>query len=202
MSALPPLFLAAVFSMVPTGALLATDRLNVSVCNQGHLSESFIARAESEVEFIFRSMEIQVVWARCQEEITTEQAIPGLRFIIRLRSDDPPKTSGQASLDAMGRAFASAQGEGYLADIYDKGVRRFAEVYQTDSDGLFGCVIAHELGHLLLGPGHSPQGIMRARWVSNDALAVKQRWLKFTMAERTRIRRSLQVRNSAQTVSR
>jgi hypothetical protein len=33
---------------------------------------------------------------------------------------------------------------------------------------ILGYVMAHEVGHLLLGPGHQPTGIMGARWNRDD----------------------------------
>jgi hypothetical protein len=51
--------------------------------------------------------------------------------------------------------------------------------------------MAHELGHLLLGPGHVPGGIMRAGWKSGDLDAVRKRSLKFNPAQSARIREAL-----------
>jgi predicted metalloprotease len=188
-------------AMFSAGTLYAAERMNVSVCNQGHFPEPLIAQAEAEADTVFRSMDVEVVWAKCQGEVSIEEAGRGFRFVIRLRNDHPPKASGPASLDAMGRAYVSAPNDGYMADIYYKAVQEIAERHGTDADGLFGYVIAHELGHLLLGPGHSPHGIMHAPWNNSDAMAVKQRGLKFTATQQERIRRNLQVRNSAKAVS-
>lgn len=41
-------------------------------------------------------------------------------------------------------------------------------------------VIAHEIGHLLLGRGHAVSGIMRARWTRRDWELVGQRRFNFT----------------------
>jgi predicted metalloprotease len=188
--------LVAMFAMYSVSTLFAAERMNVSICNQGHLPEPLIAQAETEAAIVFRSMDVEVAWAKCQDEVATEEAGRGLRFVIRLRNDHPPKASGPASLDAMGRAYVSAPNDGYIADIYYKAVQEIAERYGTDADGLLGYVIAHELGHLLLGPGHSPHGIMHAPWNNSDATAVKQRGLKFTSTQQERIHQTLQARNS------
>ena len=39
---------------------------------------------------------------------------------------------------------------------------------------------AHEIGHLLLGDAHSPQGLMKATWGANDFLAMSQNDLHFS----------------------
>ena len=189
--------LVAMVTVLSAGSLFSAERMNVSVCNLGHLPESFIAQAESEADTAFRGMDVEVVWAKCQDEVATDEVDRGMRFVIRLRNDRPPKTAGLASLDAMGRSYVSAPNAGYLADIYYKAVEELAQRYGIDEDGLFGSVIVHELGHLLLGPGHSPHGIMHAPWNTADAIAVKQRGLKFTASQQTRIHRNLQARKAA-----
>jgi hypothetical protein len=194
--------LFAMLALFSAGSLFSAERLSVSVCNQGHLPESLVAQAEAETDLVFRSIDIQIVWAKCQDEVATDEAERGFRFVVRLRADAPPKTAGQTSLDAMGRSYVSTPNQGYIADVYYKAVEQIAERYGTDTDGLFGYVIAHELGHLLLGPGHSSNGIMRAPWNSGDAVAVKQRGLKFTASERAKIQQNLRARNSARAASR
>jgi len=62
----------------------------------------------------------------------------------------------------------------------------------ADSDSVIGCVMAHELGHLLLGPGHVPDAIMRASWGTGDLEAIRRRRLVFNRAQNTVIRRELQ----------
>jgi hypothetical protein len=39
---------------------------------------------------------------------------------------------------------------------------------------------AHEIGHLLLGDAHTPQGLMKATWVANDFLAMSQNDFHFS----------------------
>src|ERR1700729_985002 len=102
--------LATMLAMVLAPALFCAERMNVSVCNQGHLPASLVAQAEVEAALVFRSMGVDVVWANCQDEVATEQAERGRRFIIRLRNDKPPKTAGLASLDAMGRSYLPETG--------------------------------------------------------------------------------------------
>jgi hypothetical protein len=55
-------------------------------------------------------------------------------------------------------------------------------------------VIAHELGHLLLGPhAHTGLGLMRPVWTRTDVVCgVAQGQFRFSAAEGERIRRRLQ----------
>lgn len=186
-------FIAALV-LFPAMSLWAAERMNVSVCNQGGFPESLIAQAEAEAAQVFRAMDVEVVWGNCQQEVGTDEAERGARFVLRLRGGTPPKTAGQSSLDAMGRSYVSSPRNGYLADVYERAVKDFAAEHRADQDELLGAVIAHELGHLLLGPGHSPHGIMRAPWNTADAIAVTERGLRFNGPQQARIKLNLQER--------
>ena len=60
-------------------------------------------------------------------------------------------------------------------------------------------IIAHEIGHLLLGPdSHSAAGIMTARWKSRDLVAICQGGLTFTRQESERIQAEVRKRQAQQ----
>lgn len=57
---------------------------------------------------------------------------------------------------------------------------------------LLGALMAHEVGHLLIGPGiHSPTGIMKAHWGSRDLLLIRQGRLAFLPSDAAQIRARL-----------
>jgi hypothetical protein len=184
-------------AILSAGTLSAEERMNVSVCNLGNLPESVVAGAKAETEAIFRYAEVRIEWKGCDEYRASGAAdVPW--FIVRLRNDKPPKSAGDSSLDAMGKAFLDREREeGYLTDANFKAVQELAERHQVDADELLGCVMAHELGHLLLGPGHVPGGIMQAHWSGNELQALRQRRLKFNHAQRERIQSELRSRSEA-----
>ena len=78
-----------------------------------------------------------------------------------------------------------------MADAYFKAVQNLAKWQQADPGALLGCVIAHEIGHLLLGPGHTKDGVMRSGWNAHELKALRQRWLRFNQEESARIRYQL-----------
>jgi len=57
---------------------------------------------------------------------------------------------------------------------------------------LMGYVIVHELGHLLLGPGHTAEGVMQTGWNESELHALRQRWLRFGKKLESRIHQVLQ----------
>jgi hypothetical protein len=57
---------------------------------------------------------------------------------------------------------------GDLASVSFRRVEEEAAEFGVQPYEVLGPAIAHELGHLLLGPGHSHTGIMRAQWRRED----------------------------------
>ncbi|HTP88998.1 MAG TPA: hypothetical protein VMJ34_18735 [Bryobacteraceae bacterium] len=172
--------------------LLAGQRMNVSVCVQGHRSQKAVTKAEIQVARLFRSMDIEIVWSGCDAGPIGEEAARSHWYTIRLRDGLPVGTPDSASLDTLGQAFFTDNGTSYLAEIYYEASDALALRKQIEPEALLGCVMAHELGHLLLGPGHAPSGIMRSGWSSHDLDSIRAGWLKFSPDESVRIRQRLQ----------
>jgi hypothetical protein len=170
---------------VLTRSVLA-QQIQVSVCNGPRaLAESVVRRAKAEVQAVFRLSKIGIEWLDCQNLAGSHP------FVVRIRADRPPGTAGPLSLDAMGRAFLAKDGGGYIVDAYIQSVREIGDYYQADIAVLLGVVIAHELGHLLLGQGHAPSGVMLSRWGSAEVKALTQRRLTFTREQRAKMQRLL-----------
>jgi hypothetical protein len=75
--------------------------------------------------------------------------------------------------------------------FYDQ-VKEAAVQTRLSLPQILGNVIAHELGHLLLGVhSHSGSGVMHARWSREELLAADLGELSFSNSERTRIRNSV-----------
>jgi hypothetical protein len=51
--------------------------------------------------------------------------------------------------------------------------------------------MVHEIGHLLLGPGHTVAGVMRAKWKFQDFDQVRKQWLTFDAGQRIRVQATL-----------
>ncbi len=178
----------AVLSATP---MLASERMTVSVCTEGRLSEKVAVGAEVEAAALFHLMDIEIVWAKCEAGLEGDAAAQEHWFTIRLRDGRPFVAPGLLD-DTLGEAFLSDDQTGYIADVYYEAGEALASSKQIKLAALLGCVMAHELGHLLLGPGHAPHGIMRAAWDLEDLAAIGRGWLKFNRAEGARIRQVLQ----------
>ena len=99
--------------------------------------------------------------------------------------------------EVFGLAAEGGEGE-FACDawvFYDK-INAAAEQTGLGLPQILGAVIAHELGHLLLGANsHSKIGLMRAHWSREVLLAADLGELGFSDAERDRIRNSILARS-------
>jgi hypothetical protein len=69
----------------------------------------------------------------------------------------------------------------------------FSVGYEHARATVLGHVIAHEIGHLLLGPGkHSLAGLMSARWSENEIKQLAKGYLPFAREEASLIRSRLE----------
>jgi hypothetical protein len=143
--------------------LTAGQPMNVAVCNRGDVRGSVIADAKAETELVYRSAGVEIVWHECDAFPPAAGQAHDPWFVIRLRTDKPPQKLGPASLDVMGKAFVEDAG-GYMADAYLQAIQATSELHHAESGVLLGFVMAHELGHLILGVGHTPDGVMQAAW--------------------------------------
>jgi hypothetical protein len=77
-----------------------------------------------------------------------------------------------------------------LATVYYDYLARFAgDDRALGLPMILGCAIAHELGHLLLGPNrHSNEGVMLPEWSSRQFRLARMRELSFTQEESCVIR--------------
>ena len=168
---------AVMLTLCSAEFLFAGQQMSVYVCNIGNVRESIIANAKAETEAVYRWAGVGIVWRECGEFSTPASQALEPWFVIRLRTDKRPRTVGPASLDVMGKAFVTDAGAGNMADAYYEAIEAFAERYQGDAGVVLGFVMAHEISHLLLGPGHAAGGVMRSAWSRREMQALRQRWL-------------------------
>jgi hypothetical protein len=91
--------------------------------------------------------------------------------------------------EVFGVAFLSAEGTGCYSDVfYDRAMELHAN-WNVDLADILGNVMAHELGHLLLGSNsHASMGIMRAHWQGEDLRRLSRGNLLFTNEQADQMR--------------
>lgn len=179
-----------VLALISAGMLCGGERMSVSVCNFVGLSKTGLARAEAEAAMVFDLAGVEIEWESCGEQPTGARL--GINwFTIRLREYKPTVAHRRGSPDAMGTVFLSEDGDGYRADCFYSQIQNLARQRQADASSLLGQVMAHELGHFLLGPRHSRNSIMRAEWIIDKRAGMRQQWVRFTRTQGKRMRQRL-----------
>ncbi len=112
---------------------------------------------------------LTVDWVDCALPGRCDTAIAQLEFEVLVRKGTPPKPGKGRGVEAMGHALLPLDEPGCYVVAFYGNVQRITENTGTIGAGeLLGCVIAHEIGHLLLGPQHVQGTIMKGQWNESD----------------------------------
>ena len=182
---------AAVFHHVEsTHSRPADEEVTVSVYNDAQVPLDILARAEQQAAKIFLRAGLDVTWLRCTHINSGVRAaacngfdVPG-HVAVRIIAHTPSSKSDAA----FGVAFLAPDGTGRYSDVFWKRAQGLHANSNVDLGGILGCVIAHEMGHLLLGSNaHAISGIMRARWESDELHRIAMGTLMFLPEQRERM---------------
>jgi hypothetical protein len=158
----------------------AVSSIAVRLYSDVQLSTKTLAQAEQEAVRIFRQAGVETVWVQCKPSPSPSdrrcQIPPGQKFLV-LRI--VPKAL-KAADSIFGMAFLS-EGRGTYSDVFYDSVEKLHQECGASVPRVLGHVMAHELGHLLLGSNaHAEIGIMRPRWYGEQLHAVERGTLFFT----------------------
>lgn len=182
--------------------VVATDSfLRFRVYNYARVDAASLANSEKVAEQIFSNVGLRVEWVDCPLSAATASKYPSCpadiatyEFVLRIL----PRTMAiklQPSGDFLGFAHPCPPTERAcpLTVFYDRIERLTEKGYRGDR--ILGYAIAHEVTHLLIGPGHSQEGIMRHEWTAQDLQRIS--WgmqLDFSATERSQLRGAFQNR--------
>ena len=162
----------------------SAQTLLIRLYDYSNLSAKETVRLTETADLAFANSGIHVVWSRCRGALA---AVPGTtceaemqinEIVVRLLPDGP-RSSHDGS---MGQTIVTAEG-GYYASVFVPSVRAQAAGFGIAFDLLMGYAVAHEVGHCLLGPGHSYAGLMRGEWNRQDASEMSRLSLHLTKQE-------------------
>lgn len=164
--------------------------MHVHVYDYAPMPASVLAGAEQQVDMILLAAGVNVTWEvstpptdPSKAKPTSPRPLHAASVELRIVPRFDPK-AGFLRYDAMGFAVSPETVTVSLAWVEKLASLGIAEEYQV-----LGVAMAHEIGHLFLGPNsHSPSGIMRAGWKEDDLLKASQARLTFTPDEARRIR--------------
>lgn len=185
--------LGCVLCGVSEAATVPSTEVRVAVYNDARVEEEVLERAQEIAAGIYARAGVTLVWSRCgkQNSLATPReprscSEPGT-FSVRVVSK-----SLSLREESFGVAFLGSDGVGTQADVFYAGIVRIRQ-YSTSGDAtILGHVMAHELGHLLLGMNaHSRSGIMQARWTSSELRQMELGGLVFNDGESVAMRSRL-----------
>ena len=169
---------AAVAVFVTIAKIAAAEPLHpltisLQMTNEARVPAHVLEESQDEVTRIFSRAGLTVRWTDTAPRFTVQIVPQVLGY-------------GRAGSTVMGVALRGANSA--KAQIFFKQVQDFARLHRIDTGSVLACVIAHEIGHLLLpGTAHSPTGLMQAQYdralVHNAATGS----LTFTDAQAARI---------------
>jgi hypothetical protein len=176
-------------------------QLRVFVVDDAAISRRTLLEAERGAGRVFGMAGVDVSWVTCERRLPLskthclEDAQNG-DLILRIVPNALTYTS-----EVFGVSFLDEAGQGTYADVFLTPIEQMTALDRELSlDAILGDVIAHEIGHLLLGNhAHSVQGIMRARWQADQLHGLSAERLFFTTDQAAQLRnnvRSLRKRGS------
>jgi hypothetical protein len=165
----------------------------VFVYNHASVSNQIVSGAEKEASRVFRGLSLEVTWINCLTRHPDATTRLELMSTTGLFIGIVPRAV-KLSDAVFGVAFLGSDGKGRYADVFFESVRRLgAEEADVGEARVLAYVMAHEIGHLLLGSNaHSEVGIMKPRWSAIELRKIEMGKLAFTPIECEKIHRRLE----------
>jgi hypothetical protein len=176
-------------SMMPLSAQ-SPGGLTVRFYNSANLSIRDVERAQQVAEPILRDAGLDVLVRHCGGPTTVDRIIDRCHDLLRpgdvvVRLIDAPKYQLALGPHVFGVAhLVRGTGGGRLATLYSNRIIEAAARVKVETGTLLGRVLAHEVGHLLLGTNaHGETGLMRADWTDEMLHRGEARDWRFSIGE-------------------
>ncbi len=163
----------------------------VQVYNWAAVAPQTLAAAEDQAARIFREAGVAVSWLSCPLTIPEAQAnpiciepCPPSRFVVRIIPEVPTDRANTS----LGVALSEG---GIYATIFYPHVAEYTREGIATSSQILGHAMAHEMGHLLMGPvPHTRFGLMRGKWAAEDLRSMRMGALRFSPQQSAVIRQA------------
>lgn len=190
---------ALVATMPPAGVRAESSvPLTVRLYNTSGIPASELAAARRAAESILRDIWPDVVFRHCGHAVPSRDRIDPCDDSLKpsevvVRVINAPAFNATLHPDAYGVTYVVREtNRGWLATVFSDRIDQAASRVGVEPGTLLGRVMAHEVGHLLLGSSyHGDAGVMIAEW-TDGMLARKGVEWRFSMFEAARMRRVLE----------
>ncbi len=166
--------------------------ITVRVFNYAGVAERIVAAAKKQAGRVLRDVGVHALWIDCPTSLAELQINTACRgsaasteLVIRIapRSQNPRYRLGFAALPTEKGKVASQ------ASVFFEAAEQLATGHPTSMAQMLGYILAHEIGHLLLGEGsHSGKGIMRTPWRKQEMERAAEGRLGFTAKQAKRMK--------------
>jgi hypothetical protein len=170
-----------------TSASCSAQTLVIRLYDYADLSAKQTVRLTETTGLALAGSGIPIAWVHCRGALvvapgtTCPTELLANEIVVRLVPDGPPTSNGDRT-QHLSHTIADADG-GHYASVFVPAVRAQAAEFGMGFDLLMAYAVAHEVGHCLLGPGHSSTGLMRAAWNRKDAEEMSRLSLHLTKQE-------------------
>jgi len=182
----------------PPNTEKGTWAITLRVYDYAHLNPSTLSDAEGEATRILAQADVDTRWvlwsgppADGDYSPNRQSACQANSYILQIM----PKAMVAAleeSPDSLGFTLLYNTGESVMASVFYDRISKLSSGPRAATPVLLGRVMAHEIGHLLLGAkAHSPSGIMRAHWSDHDFTMGGRAELNFTAEQSRRMKTRL-----------
>lgn len=167
---------------------------------------SVLLEAERAVTGILEKAGVETVWVDCPRDDASPRNLACVasadptHLILRVLPDSMSNRFRQVPGDAMGFAMLGERFNCNAWIFYDR-VKDLSLKKHLALERLLGAVIAHELGHLLLGENaHANTGLMHACWTHRELLEIECARIIFSDTESKRIQSGVIARYEAKSL--
>ena len=166
--------------------------LTVRLYNTSGIPSDQLAAARDAAEGILRDTGITVTFRLCGARAggtdSCDESLKRSEVVVRIIG--APPFNATLHPDAYGVTYIVKEtNHGWLATVFSDRIRAASERVGVDPGVVLGRVMAHEIGHLLLGIDyHGTNGVMRADW-PDDMLNHRTDDWRFSMLEAEQMRR-------------
>ncbi len=181
--------------LVPTisvqGAARSPLTLTVRLYNTSGIPAEELTAARHAADVILRDTSIDVRFRECGRATDPcDTPLQSAEVVVRII--DAPAFNTTLHPDAFGVTYIVKEtNRGWLATVLADRIHSAATRVTVDPGTLLGRVMAHEVGHLLLGTDyHGAGGVMRAEWPDGVLDRDGDEW-RFSMLEAERMHRVL-----------
>ena len=176
-----------------------SGKITLRIYNYARVPTPILVSTEPVLRRILRQAGLETKWLDCRLSATDTRSPVCARpatpsdLILKLL----PSSMAQAiptSGDTVGIAIPTRDKPATDAFILYGRVLDLARTGYVREQEILAAVMAHEIGHLLLGPSHSPSGIMSGKWTRDELELTRLGRLLFTPEESALLRTALVTR--------